>query len=153
MRTRRLKKRAYNNISHNVYYYISLKIKCKQGVQWNDDYVYDQTFVNDCTYPFDVCDKWVLGSIHGVFDDGDYLLPMTSWKAGTQWTEEVDVSIHPGYRSMARQHLKETVVTRLNDFVEHFYGPNSKHDIVESIECLLYNQNDLVVEQIDIKPI
>ena len=147
MKVSKIKRGVYSAIKPTFCYYAKLKFTFKQNVEWSDQYVYDWTWL-DRWEQLDEVDKWSLGTIMSILDDGKRLLPMTSWTSEMKWNDDrASISVcWDGNQSMAQYKLLSVLRERMDVFDKLYVGPKSKFNIIDKVVIETYNCYDRLVD-------
>ena len=144
MKIRHIKRDLYKSLKSTFYYYAVIQMTISPEVEWKDEYVYKPDWVTDA---MSKTDKWMLGTIVAIFDDGKNLLPMTSWKEGDAWTNiEADIKVFwDGPQTLSYKLLSCKMNERLELFKQMYVGEQSKFKVIKDVGMVILDQNGFVV--------
>ena len=145
MKIRHIKRDLYKSLKTTFYYYARVEFVFKQDVKWRDLYMYEPCWVKGGSSS--EIDKWALGTLIALFDDGKRLLPMISWRTDGKWNDnDIDFTVcWDGERSLAYKLLLEELNKRLDTFKQLYVGSDSEFNIVDKVNVVVYDGNDKVV--------
>ena len=144
MKIRHIKRDLYKSLKSTFYYYAKVEFVFKHDVKWRDLYMYEPCWVKGGASEID---KWALGTLIALFDDGKHLLPMISWRTDGSWNDnDVDFTVcWDGKCTLAYKLLLEELNKRLDMFERLYVGSDSEFNIVDKVNVVVYDSNDNVV--------